>query len=107
MKTYLNGKEMDFVEGGYEYVFVKPYRRSTQEVFTRENGDKLQVQLYDNGVQIRTLMGKNEVNTLINRDIAVDTLNHKVYILEPGTTVKNQADGSVEISIPAPPDSSD
>lgn len=97
MRTFLNGKEMEFTEGGYEYVFVKPYTRHTQDVVTRQNGDKLYIQLYDNGVQIRTLMGKNEVNTLINRDVAVDTVNHKIYILEKDHRAEYGPDGSVKI----------
>lgn len=97
MRTFLNGKEMEFSEGGYEYMFVKPYKRHTQDTMARENGDKLHIQIYDNGVQIRTLMGKTEVNTLINRDIAIDKVNHKVYILEPGNKAEYNPDGSVNI----------
>ncbi|HEX3011543.1 MAG TPA: hypothetical protein VHQ70_05810 [Syntrophomonadaceae bacterium] len=97
MKAYLNGREMEYSKDGYEYVFMKPYNRYTQDMITRENGDKMHIQLYDNGVQIRTLMGQNEVSTLINRDIAVDERNHKVYILEPENKVEYCSDGSVNI----------
>jgi hypothetical protein len=97
MKAYLNGKEMEYSKDGYDYVFVKPYQRHTQDVINRSNGDKLHIQLYDNGVQIRTLMSANEITTLINRDIAVDEVNHKVFILEPGSKAEYNPDGSVKI----------
>jgi len=87
---------MQFAEGGYEYVFIKPYKRHQHEVIKRENGE-LTIQLYDNGVQIRTLVTQDEVATLINRDVAIDIVNHKVYILENDTKVQNNPDGSVEI----------
>ena len=41
------------------------------------------LQLYDNGVHIRTLVTAEEVTTLINRDVAVDEVNKKIYILNP------------------------
>ncbi len=97
MKVFLNGQELQFAEGGYEYVFMKPYEKHQQRVVERENG-KLSLQLYDNGVQIRTLVTKEEVATLINRDVAIDTKNHKVYILEEGNKVTKHPDGSVEVS---------
>jgi len=87
---------MQYVEGGYEYVFLKPYKRHQHEEIKRENG-KLTIQLYDNGVQIRTLVTKDEVNTLINRDVAIDTVNNKIYILEKDSKVKKNPDGSVEV----------
>ncbi|HCF71196.1 MAG TPA: hypothetical protein DER33_06375 [Syntrophomonas sp.] len=101
MRTFLNGKEMEFSEFGYEYVFIKPYQRHTQDMIKRENGDQLHLQLYDNGVQIRTLMGKDEINTLINRDIAVDEVNNKIYILEPGYQAEYNPDGSINIKLNA------
>jgi hypothetical protein len=42
----------------------------------------MHIELYDNGVQIRTLLTSQEVNTIINREIAIDTVNNKIYILE-------------------------
>lgn len=45
--------------------------------------------MYDNGVIIRTLIGEKEVNTLINRNVEIDTKNNKVYILEKDDEVKN------------------
>jgi hypothetical protein len=87
---------MNFVDGGYEYVFVKPYQRHQSETIKRDNGE-LHIQLYDNGVQIRTLVTKKEISTLINRDIEVDTKNNKVYILEADTKFTKHEDGSVEI----------
>lgn len=98
VKIFLNGMEMEFAEGGYEYVFMKPYHRHTEDVINKENGDKLRIQLYDNGVQIRTLKCKDEINTLINRDVAIDTRYNKIYILEPGNNVQHNPDGSVEVS---------
>lgn len=97
MKVFLNGIEMQFVEGGYKYIFMKPYERYTEETVKRENGDRMHIELYDNGVQIRTLISKSEVNTIINREIAIDTLNHKIYVLEEGNEIKQNEDGSVEI----------
>jgi len=96
LKVYLNGKELPFAEGGYEYVFFKPYQRHKDEVFKRTNGE-LTLQMYDNGVQIRTLVTKEEVATLINRDILVDRPNQKIYILEKDTKAKQNEDGTVEI----------
>jgi len=87
---------MQFSDKGYEYVFLKPYTRHQHETIKRENGE-LTLQVYDNGVQIRTLVTREEVATLINRDIAIDTVNHKVYILESDTKVRKKPDGSVEI----------
>jgi len=57
----------------------------------------LTIQVYDNGVQIRTLVTENEVNTLINRDVAIDTVNNKIYILEEDSKVQKNPDGSVEV----------
>lgn len=96
MRAFLNGQEMQFSDKGYEYVFLKPYTRHQHETIKRENGE-LTLQVYDNGVQIRTLVTREEVATLINRDIAIDTVNHKVYILESDTKVRKKPDGSVEI----------
>lgn len=87
---------MEFVDGGYQYVFMKPYKRHQSDTVKRTNGE-LHIQLYDNGVQIRTLVTSKEVSTLINRDVAVDTKNHKVYILEADTEYKQHEDGSIEI----------
>lgn len=97
MKVYLNGKEMQFKEGGYEYVFMKPFQRSQSDVVKKDYG-QLTLQLYDNGVQIRTLATANEVNTLINRDVAVDEVKNKVYVLEPGNTVTVNEDGSLTVA---------
>lgn len=96
MKVYLNGKEMQYKEGGYEYVFMKPYQRSQTEVVKKDYG-QLTLQLYDNGVQIRTLATANEVSTLVNRDVAVDEVKKKIYILEPGNKVTTNPDGSLNI----------
>lgn len=94
MQVYLNGKKMKFIDGGYEYVFMKPYQRHTQEEIPRPGG-KLLIQLYDNGVQIRTLKTEKEVSTLINREVEVDEINRKIYILEEGSQVIPQSDGSL------------
>ncbi|HPF20417.1 MAG TPA: hypothetical protein PLC88_03680 [Syntrophomonas sp.] len=96
-KVFLNGTEMQFVEGGYQYVFVKPYQKYTEKTVNKENGDKMHLELYDNGVQIRTLVTQQEVSTIINRDVAVDTVNNKIYILEPDSQVRKNEDGSVEL----------
>ncbi|WP_054694751.1 hypothetical protein [Syntrophomonas palmitatica] len=96
MRFYLNGREMPFKDGGYEYVFVKPYQRHQHQVVKKDHGE-LTLQLYDNGVQIRTLVTRDEAATIINRDIAVDFKNFKIYILENGDEVKENPDGSVEI----------
>ena len=82
MKVFLNGQEMQFVEGGYKYVFMKPYQRFQEKTIDKDNGDKMHLEFYDNGVQIRTLVTKNEVATIINRNVAIDKLNHQIYILE-------------------------
>jgi len=97
MKVFLNGKEMHFVEGGYKYVFVKPFNRFTEKTINGDNGNKMHLELYDNGVQIRTLITKDEVSTIINRDIAIDHVNNKIYILEEGSQVINNSDGSIEV----------
>lgn len=97
MKVILNGNEMKFAEGGYKYVFMKPPQNVTEKTITKDNGDKMHLELYDNGVQIRTLVTTKEVNTIINREIAIDTVNNKIYILEPDSQVKMNDDGSVEI----------
>ncbi|NLT19646.1 MAG: hypothetical protein GXY16_01460 [Syntrophomonadaceae bacterium] len=100
MQVYLNGKKMKFIDGGYEYVFLKPYQRHTQEEIPRPGG-KLLIQLYDNGVQIRTLKTEKEVSTLINREVAVDEINRKIYILEEGSQVIPQSDGSLKVHMTA------
>ena len=66
------------------------------ENIKKDHGE-LKIQLYDNGVQIRTLITETEISTLINRDVAVDTVNNKVYILEADSKVKENPDGSVEV----------
>ncbi len=96
MKVFLNGKELQFADGGYEYVFLKPYKRHNKETIKKETGE-LTIQIYDNGVQIRTLVTKEEVATLVNRDVLIDRPNQKIYILEPDSKVKQNEDGSVEI----------
>ena len=35
MKVYLNGQEMAFQEGGYQYVFVKPYQKHIEDTVER------------------------------------------------------------------------
>lgn len=97
MKVFLNGQELQFAEGGYKYIFMKPYEKHQHRTVERDHG-KLTLQLYDNGVQIRTLVTKEEVATLINRDVAIDTKNNKVFILEEGNKVVKHPDGSVEVS---------
>lgn len=97
MKVFLNGQEMQFVDGGYKYVFMKPYRRFQEKTINRENGDKMHLEFYDNGVQIRTLVTQKEVATIINRDVAIDRLNSKVYILEADNEARFNDDGSVDI----------
>ncbi|MDD4172352.1 MAG: hypothetical protein PHQ94_08950 [Syntrophomonas sp.] len=97
MKIFLNGVEMQFVEGGYKYVFMKPYGQFQEKSINKDNGDKMHIEFYDNGVQIRTLITKEEVATIINREIAIDTLNHKIYILEEGNEARSNSDGSVDI----------
>lgn len=57
----------------------------------------MHLELYDNGVQIRTLITKKEVATIINRDVAIDKLNKKVYILEESNEARFNDDGSVDI----------
>lgn len=98
MRVFLNGQEMSFVDGGYEYIFMKPYKNHQHEVIKREHGE-LTIQLYDNGVQIRTLVTKNEVATLINRDVAIDTVHNKIYILEEDSKVRKNPDGSVTVEV--------
>ena len=88
---------MQFVEGGYKYYFMKPYQNVTEKTIDKENGHKMHIELYDNGVQIRTLITSQEVNTIINREVAIDTVNNKIYILEEDSKVKKNEDGSVEI----------
>ncbi len=97
MKVFLNGQEMQFVEGGYKYVFMKPYQRFQEKTIDKDNGDKMHLEFYDNGVQIRTLVTKNEVVTIINRNVAIDKLNHQIYILEEGNEARFNDDGSVDI----------
>jgi hypothetical protein len=60
LKVFLNGKEIEFAEGGYEYIFLKPYQKHHTETI-KEGNRELTIQLYDNGVQIRTLVTKEEV----------------------------------------------
>ncbi len=96
MKVFLNGKEIEFTEGGYEYVFLKPYQRHNKETVKKDSGE-LTIQMYDNGVQIRTLVTKEEVATLVNRDVVIDRPNKKIYILESNSKVRQNEDGSVEI----------
>ena len=88
---------MRFREGGYKYVFMKPYQRSHSDVVKKKHGE-LTLQLYDNGVQIRTLVTAKETSTLINRDVAVDEVNNKIYILEPGNKVTHNPDGSISVT---------
>lgn len=95
-RVILNGREMNFVEGGYKYIFMKPYEKHQHRVIKRDNGE-LTLQLYDNGVQIRTLVTPEEAATVINREIAIDYVNHKVYILEPDSKVTENEDGTVTI----------
>jgi hypothetical protein len=97
MKIFLNGNEMSFVEGGYKYVFINPPHNVQEKTIDKENGDKMHIEFYDNGVQIRTLVTQAEVNTIINRNVAVDKVNNKIYILEAGSQVKTNPDGSLEI----------
>jgi len=97
MKILLNGTEMQFVEGGYKYYFMKPYQKVTEKTIDKDNGDKMHIEMYDNGVQIRTLITSQEVNTIINREVAIDTVNHKIFILEDDSKVKQNEDGSVEL----------
>lgn len=96
MRVFLNGQEMPFAEGGYKYVFIKPYDKHLRENIKKAHGE-LHLQLYDNGVQIRTLVTPEEVSTLINREVAVDHRNNLVYILEADTRYQCKEDGSVEI----------
>lgn len=97
MRVFLNGQEMQFVEGGYEFVFIKPYQKFVQDTIKKGAGIELHIQLYDNGVQIRTLVSEKEVSTLINRNVSIDSLNNKIYILEENTKFKQNDDSSVEI----------
>ena len=97
MKIFLNGVEMKYVEGGYKYVFLKPPQQFQEKTIDKENGDKMHLEFYDNGVQIRTLMTKKEVTTIINREVAIDTLNNKIYILEEDNEARTNPDGSVDI----------
>jgi hypothetical protein len=78
-------------------VFMKPYQNFTEKTVNRDNGDRMHFELYDNGVQIRTLISSQEVNTIINREVAIDTVNNKIYILEEDSKVKKNEDGSVEL----------
>lgn len=88
---------MQYTEGGYKYIFMKPYRNFQEKTINRENGATMHIEFYDNGVQIRTLVTKEEVATIINRDIAVDTLNSKIYVLEEGNEYRANPDGSIDI----------
>ena len=96
LRVFLNGKEMPFVDGGYKYVFIKPYKKHGQERIKKAHGELL-LQIYDNGVQIRTLATAKEVSTIINREVAIDTKNNCIYILEADTKYQINEDGSVEI----------
>ncbi|MDO4541028.1 MAG: hypothetical protein Q4B48_08060 [Syntrophomonadaceae bacterium] len=97
MKVTLNRQEMEFAEGGYKYVFIKPYNRFVEDTVDRGNGRKMHLEVYDNGVEIRTMIDENEVATIINRDVAIDTKNHRIYILEADTRWRQNEDGSVDI----------
>lgn len=97
MKIFLNGQEMQFAEGGYKYVFIKPPKNFQEKTIEKPNGDKMHIEFYDNGVQIRTLITKEEVATIINRDIAIDTKNNQIYILEEGHQARTNPDGSVDL----------
>ena len=97
MKIFLNGNEMQFVEGGYKYVFMKPCQHFQEKTIDKTNGDKMHIEFYDNGVQIRTLITKEEVATIINRNVAIDTKNNQIYILEEGNEARTNPDGSVDI----------
>lgn len=97
MKVILNGNEMQFAEGGYKYVFMKPYEKFSEKTVNLKNGDRMHLEIYDNGVEMRTLISSEEVNTVINREVAIDTVNNKIYILEPDSQVKKNEDGSVEV----------
>lgn len=96
MRVFLNGQEMEFVEGGYEYVFLKPYKRCVQDKIAKNN-QELYIQYYDNGVRIRTLVTPEEIATLINRDIAIDHINRKIYVLEDKNKVIRHDDGTIEV----------
>jgi hypothetical protein len=96
LKVFLNGQEIEFAEGGYEYIFLKSYQKHHKETIKKGNGE-LTIQMYDNGVQIRTLVTKEEVATLINREVLIDRPNKKIYILEPDRQAIQKEDGSVEI----------
>lgn len=96
MKVFLNGKEMPFQEGGYEYVFLKPYEKYIEDTVERTSG-RMILQMYDSGVQIRTLVTDREVTTIVNRDVAVDEVNRKIYILEPESQFVREPDGSIRI----------
>ena len=97
MKVFLNGVEMQFVDGGYKYVFMKPYEKFQEKTINKDNGDKMHLEIYDNGVQIRTLITKAEVATIVNREVAIDKVNNKIYILEEDNEVRINEDGSVEV----------
>ena len=97
MKVFLNGVEMQFVDGGYKYVFMKPYKKFQEKTINKDNGDKMHLEIYDNGVQIRTLITKAEVATIVNREVAIDKVNNKIYILEEDNEVRINEDGSVEV----------
>jgi hypothetical protein len=47
--------------------------------------------------QISTLITSQEVNTIINREVAIDTVNHTIYISAEDSKVKQNVDGSVEV----------
>lgn len=96
MRVFLNGQELKFVEGGYKYVFLKPYKQHVEDTVERA-GRTLHIQMYDNGVQIRTLATPSEITTLINREVAIDRLNNKIYILEEDSQVIRNDDGSISV----------
>ena len=48
----------------------------------KEGNRELTIQLYDNGVQIRTLVTK-EVATIINREVLIDRPNKRYTYLNP------------------------
>lgn len=97
MAVYVNGVELNFVEHGYKFIFMKPYGSFKEQTMDQGAGGKLHIEFYDNGVQIRSRINGNDVTTVINRQIAIDKLNNKIYILEAVNEVKYNSDGSLEV----------
>ena len=97
MRVTLNRQEMEFAEGGYRYVFIKPYNRFVEDTIDQSQGRKIHLEIYDNGVEIRTMISEDEVATVINREVAIDMINKCIYILEPETRWRYMEDGAVEI----------